>query len=77
MWQELLGRQATPAVQATQAPAEHTMFVPHAVPFGRLPVGAHTGVPVLHEVAPLSQTFAGVHAPPALQVAWHTWRRQT
>jgi hypothetical protein len=42
----------TPAVQALHEPALHTLFVPHDVPSGRLPVELHTDTPVEHEVVP-------------------------
>jgi hypothetical protein len=37
------------------------MFVPHEVPFAPGPVSLQTGVPVVHQVVPLSQTLTGVH----------------
>jgi hypothetical protein len=54
-WQALVGVHASPAVQATHAPALHTMFVPHIMPSWTLPASAHAGAPVLHVVVPVRQ----------------------
>jgi hypothetical protein len=76
-WQGLAGRQASPAVHATQTPALHTMFVPHEVPLATFPEAVQTGAPELHtmpavrhgmpasaQVIPIVQA---PHAPVALQ----------
>ena len=67
----------SPAVQLTQPPLLHTMFVPQLFPSATLPDSTQVGVPVLHVVAPVRQGRPGtvqlapaaqaVHAPCALQ----------
>jgi len=46
----VFGVQASPAVQATHAPALQTRFVPQDVPLVTFPDSMHTGAPVLHAV---------------------------
>jgi hypothetical protein len=57
-WQGLVGMQARPAVQATQAPPLQTMFVPQLVPSATLPDSTQLGVPVLQVVMPVRQGLA-------------------
>src|SRR5438105_2440801 len=65
-WHGLAGMHDVPVVHATQPPALHTMFVPHAVPLpSAVPVSMHTRVPVAHEVIPAWHGLAGTHATPA------------
>ena len=66
IWQGSLGVQLPPAVQLPHAPPLHTLFVPHEVPFGTLPVSAQTEVPVAHDVAPVRHAVAGVQVTPAV-----------
>lgn len=40
-------------MQATQAPALQTRFVPQEVPLATFPDSVHTGAPVPHAVAPV------------------------
>jgi hypothetical protein len=47
-----VGVHELPAVQATHAPAEHTLPVAQALPFGALPATSQVEVPVEHEVDP-------------------------
>jgi hypothetical protein len=49
----VVGAHASPAVQATHAPALQTRFVPQDVPLATFPDSTHTGAPVLHAVAPV------------------------
>ena len=65
--QAVVGVQVTPAVQLLQAPALHTLFVPHDVPFATFPVSAQTDIPVTQEVAPVRQAVVGVQEAPAVQ----------
>ena len=65
--QAVAGVQATPAVQAPQAPLLQTLFVPHDVPFATFPVSAQTDIPVTQEVAPVWHAVAGVQEAPAVQ----------
>ena len=55
----MLGVHAPPAVHATQLPVLQTMFAPHEVPSGLLPLAPQTIVPVLHDVVPILHMFAG------------------
>jgi hypothetical protein len=65
----LLGMHETPAVHDTHAPALHTKFVPHDVPFAMLViVSAHVDMPVAHDVAPTWHTLLGMHVSPATHV---------
>ena len=48
-----------------QLPFEQTMFVPHIVPFGRLPDSLQTGAPVAHVTTPVLQAFGGWQLEPA------------
>jgi hypothetical protein len=64
--QTVAGVQAAPSAQSPQAPALHTLFVPHVVPLGTFPVSAQTDDPVTQEVAPVRQALAGVQAAPAV-----------
>lgn len=57
------GVHGTLAWQKTQPPLSQTWFIPHDVPFGRLPVALHTGTPVLQEIEPVLQA-AGVQVAP-------------
>jgi hypothetical protein len=57
---------ATPALQMVHAPALHTWFVPHDVPFATSPVSTQTGAPVAHEMLPMLHTD-GVQAAPCVQ----------
>ncbi len=67
-WQTLAGTQDDPLVHTVQAPPLHTLWLPHDVPFGVLPVRTHTVLPVVHEVVPVAQTLpAGVQARPVVQ----------
>jgi hypothetical protein len=77
-WQGLAASvHVAPAVQATQAPALQTMFVPHAVPAGSVAVTMHTGMPVAQLTTPwVHDPPAGTHAKPATH-ATHTPRLQT
>ena len=43
-----------------------TMFVPHVVPFARLPESMQTGKPVTHDVVPVLQAFVGWQLEPAV-----------
>jgi hypothetical protein len=61
----LVGTHDVPATQLTQLPAMHTRLVPHVVPFGRLPVSAHTDAPVAHDVAPVLHGLPGWQLAPA------------
>ncbi len=65
--QAFVGVQVTPAVQLLHAPALQTLFVPHEVPFAAFPVSPQTGAPVVQEIAPVRQAFAGVQSAPAVQ----------
>ena len=56
--------QASPTVQAVQAPPLHTMFVPQEVPFAAFPDSVQTGAPVPQDVVPVRHGF-----PLTLQVA--------
>ena len=49
----MVGVQASPAVQATHAPALQTRFVPQDVPLATFPDSVHTGAPVVHTVVPV------------------------
>jgi hypothetical protein len=52
-WHWATGVQTRPAVHAAHVPLSQTSLVPHAVPLAAVvPVSTHTGVPVVHEVAP-------------------------
>ena len=48
-----------------QLPFVQTMFVPHTVPFGRLPVSLQTGEPVAHDTTPVLHALAGWQLAPA------------
>ncbi len=62
------GVQGASGVQAAQLPeASHTRPMPHDVPADRLPVGAHTGSPVPHWIAPLLHAVEGVQLMPSVQ----------
>jgi hypothetical protein len=67
-WQELPpGWQATPAVQALQAPLLQTWFVPQVIPLALLPDWMQTDVPVSHDVCPARQTLLpGLQPAPAV-----------
>lgn len=52
-----MGVQGRSGTQATQAPPLHTLPVPHALPFGVLPVSRQMGTPVLQTVMPMRQGF--------------------
>ncbi len=54
-WQALDAVQASPAVQATHAPALQTMLVPHEVPLATFPDCVQTGAPLLQTVVPVWQ----------------------
>ena len=45
--------QASPTVQAVQAPPLHTMFVPQEVPLATFPDSVQTAAPVPHAVVPV------------------------
>ena len=68
-WQALAGVQATPVVQATQAPAASQTFPPpHGVPgAAKVLVSVQVGAPVAQLEAPTWQALAGVQARPAWQ----------
>jgi hypothetical protein len=56
--------------QLPHAPLSHTMFVPHEVPFGLLPLSTHVTVPVAQVVRPVRHApLVGVHVVPATQAA--------
>ena len=61
------GLHAPPGVQMTHAPALHTLFMPHDVPFGWLPVSAQTEAPVTQDVAPVRQELLGWQLVPGVQ----------
>jgi hypothetical protein len=68
-WQRLVGVQAAPDAQATQAPLSQTSPDPHDVPLATgLPVSAHSGLPDTHDTSPVSQALVGVQLPPDTQV---------
>jgi hypothetical protein len=69
VWHGLFGVQVPPAVQGAHAPLLHTRLSPHAVPFGRFPVSAHTDAPVTHDVAPVRHGFVGWQLAPAVHAA--------
>jgi hypothetical protein len=59
--------QDIPLVHAPQLPAlEQTMFVPHDVPAGRLPLSVQTGTPLVHTIDAVWHGFDDVHAAPAV-----------
>jgi hypothetical protein len=60
------GVQALLAAHGLQAPALHTMSAPQVVPFATAaPTSTQVTVPPAHEIVPVWQAFAGVHAVPA------------
>ena len=80
-WQGLAGGQASPAVQATQAPALQTRSAPQVAPSASGVAGVvlstQVEAPVAQLVVPSTQGFAGVQASPAVQAtqapALQTW----
>ena len=62
--QGFAGVQASPAVQATQAPALQTWSVPQVAPSRTFPLSVHTAAPVPQVTVPVLQGFAGTHAVP-------------
>ncbi len=65
VWQTLPVEHDTPAVHDAHVPLSQTSLVPHEVPlFTGLPVSLQTGNPVVHDVVPVWQLLAGVHAVP-------------
>jgi hypothetical protein len=51
VWHAFVDVQLMPDVHAAHEPAlVQTMFVPHELPAGRLPVSVHTGAPLEHEI---------------------------
>ena len=56
LWQALVGTQLVPALQATHAPAEHTLPEPQGVPSSALPDSRHTEVPVAQLIWPSLHT---------------------
>ncbi len=70
MWQGFVEVQVPPAVQATQAPAEQTRFVPQLVPLGRAVVVAVHAGPVLQVWLPTWHgSVGGVQSAPTVQEA--------
>jgi len=65
-WHAFAGVHGCPSLQGAHTPALHTMPFPHGVPGALLPFSAQTCDPVAHEFAPVLQTLAGWHAPPAV-----------
>jgi hypothetical protein len=65
VWHVLLGVHALPLLHVTQAPALHTMPVPHDVPAALLPLSMQTDAPVAHDVVPVLQELVGWQATPA------------
>jgi hypothetical protein len=60
------GVHAAPGVHAPHAPALQNALVPQAMPFVvGVPVSVQVAVPDAHDVAPMSQGLAGVHAAPS------------
>jgi hypothetical protein len=65
VWHSLVGVHDAPVVHALHDPLSQTSFVPHEVPLETLvPVSVHTATPVVHEIVPVWQLLAGVHAVP-------------
>ncbi len=63
----LAGVQTAPSVHALHAPLSQTSLVPHVVPLAAsLPLSLQTGTPVVHDVVPVWQLLAGVHAAPTV-----------
>jgi hypothetical protein len=68
VWQAFVGVQVAPVVHALHAPLSQTSFVPQEVPLvAAIPVSVQADAPVVHDVIPVWQAFAGVHARPAVQ----------
>ena len=61
------GVQAIPLVHALHTPAALHTPPAHAVPAAALPFAVHTGVPVVHEMAPVRHAAVGVHDVPPVQ----------
>jgi hypothetical protein len=61
------GWQLAPALQVVQVPPLHTLPDAHDVPLSTLPDSMHTALPVVHEIIPVLQGFAGGQLAPALQ----------
>lgn len=59
------GAHAAPAVHAMQAPAEHTLDAPQAVPSGILPVGRQEVVCPSHAIVPVLHSVLGWHGAPS------------
>lgn len=59
VWHWLVGAQAMPSLQLTQAPSLQTFPEPQLVPLATLPASMHAGVPVVQSVFPAWQGFAG------------------
>ena len=62
--QGFAGVQASPAVQATQAPALQTWSAPQVAPSRTFPLSVHTAVPEPQTTVPVLQGFAGTQAVP-------------
>lgn len=59
-WQALAGVQVPVTSQSSHTPMPlHTWPVPQVVPTGLLPTSTQTACPVVHDVAPVLQAFAG------------------
>ena len=66
MWHGFVGVQAVLGGQSVaQLPFKQNRFVPHIVPFGRLPVSLHTGEPVAHDTTPVLHALVGWQLAPA------------
>jgi len=66
VWQGLLGLQAAAGLQMEQAPLAQSMLVPQGVPFGRIPISAQIGTPVLQLIAPARQRLEDIQVTPAV-----------
>ncbi len=68
VWHGLVGMQLAPGVHEVQTPLSQTMLVPHEVPLVTgVVVSLHTGVPVVHPMAPSTHGLGGVpHDVPAV-----------
>jgi hypothetical protein len=66
-WHGLAGVQLPPAEHETQSPSSHTFSLPHEVPFGAMPVSAHTEAPVTQDVVPVRQASLGWQSAPVVQ----------